>query len=287
MTDVIQYDCENLADLLDFYIDAELPAAEASGVDRHLSGCAACAQTLEARKAFRNRLRSTVRATPVPPGLAGRVYPKGRPGASAFRNAGIMALAAGVLVTISLVAYALGHLRITAASQDAYVWEVAGRVSPTMSVGLKDHVHCTVFRKFPVNPPAVSEMAAKLGADYADLLTVVEERIPAGCKVMLAHKCRYRGRQYIHIVARDSGKLVSLVIARRDRGEAFESDLRAVVSESGVPVYSTGVQRFALAGFETRDHLVYLISDLDSRKNLELMRSMTAQVSRVLLKLES
>ena len=58
------------------------------------------------------------------------------------------------------------------------------------------------------------------------------------------------------------------------------------LTESGLSVYRAGVQRFQMAAFETRDHLIYVISDLPQERNTELMRAMTPALSIYLSKLE-
>jgi len=54
-----------------------------------------------------------------------------------------------------------------------------------MKVGLGDHVHCAVFRKFPKNPPTFEEMAAKLGPEYEGLLPLVKA---GDMQIVMAHR---------------------------------------------------------------------------------------------------
>jgi hypothetical protein len=183
---------------------------------------------------------------------------------------------------LAAAAYQVGHLRNGVAAQDEYIAKISGETAPIIRVGLKDHVHCAVFRKFPANPPTIGEMAAKLGTEYADLIPVVQAQLPPGMKVVLAHKCRYKGRQYIHLAARGGDHLISLVIARRSEGEAFEGNLKAVVNGSDGALYSAGEREYAIAGFETTQHLVYLVSDLDQTRNLHMLSVMSPRVHEVI-----
>ena len=50
------------------------------------------------------------------------------------------------------------------------------------------------------------------------------------------------------------------------------------LSESGIPMYQVGVQRFEISAFEASDYLVYFISDLDKRRNTELILALAPQV---------
>jgi hypothetical protein len=47
---------------------------------------------------------------------------------------------------------------------------------------------------------------------------------------------------------------------------------------SGIPIYKSGVQRFQMAAFESRDYLVYFISDLPAQQNTEIMTAMAPAV---------
>ena len=58
-------------------------------------------------------------------------------------------------------------------------------------------------------------------------------------------------------------QLISIVIAHKQNGETFrDSTLVPVIEHGGLPIYHDDVQRFDITGFETRSHLVYLISDV-------------------------
>jgi hypothetical protein len=187
--------------------------------------------------------------------------------------------AAALALMVGTVAYQLGHLRMTAASQERYIASISEKLPGVMRVGLGDHVHCAVFRKFPANPPGAAEMAEKLGPEYAGLLPIVQERIRQDLKVVLAHTCRYHGRRFVHLALKGDGKLLSVVIARKAEGEGFaKEELAPALMESGIPMYRAGVQRFEIAGFESRDHLVYVVSDLPEGRNAEILTALGPEV---------
>src|SRR5205823_12945526 len=96
-------------------------------------------------------------------------------------------VAAAMLVSLGgVIAYQLGHLRLTTKSQESYIASVSARVAGVMRVGLGDHVHCSVFRKFPKNPPSFEEMTEKLGPDYQELLPIVKDRAPEDLRIVMA-----------------------------------------------------------------------------------------------------
>ena len=50
--------------------------------------------------------------------------------------------------------------------QKVYIQKVSARLAAVLKVGLGDHIHCSIFRKYPKDPPPVEKMEADLGASY-------------------------------------------------------------------------------------------------------------------------
>jgi hypothetical protein len=177
-----------------------------------------------------------------------------------------------VAVTALGVAYQLGHLRLSRDSQESYIAGVSTQVTALMRVGLGDHIHCSVFRKYPKTPPTTEEFVEKLGPEYSGLLAIVRNEIPEDYRMTIAHQCTYHGRKFVHLSLRDDSNMLSLVITRKSEGESFRtSDAVPALQEAGIPMYQSGVQRFQLTAFETRDYLVYFISDLGKQRNADFM----------------
>ena len=203
-----------------------------------------------------------------------------------------VALAAMLVVTVGVtaIAYQLGHLRFTTRMQEGYIASISSRVAGIMRVGLGDHVHCGVFRNYPkANEPSLQQMESDLGPDYKGLLPVVAPHVPEGYRVVLGHRCRYHGRQFVHLTMKSDLQLISIVIAHKQNGETFrDSTLVPVIEHGGLPIYHEGVQRFDITGFETRSHLVYLISDVPAAKdNRQLMIALAPDIRSYLAKLGS
>jgi hypothetical protein len=276
-------------------VDSYDPRGEPTEADRamlrHIEQCPDCAGEFALRTGVSARLKEAVRNEPIDPYLEARIRRRiaGQGGRSQLWSLRLAPVAVALLVFLgAAIAYQLGHLRLTTASQDAYIASISGKVASILRVGLGDHVHCTVFRKFPKQPPAREKMLADLGPENSPLLPLVQERIPKDYRVIMAHRCSYRGRKFVHLAMRGDSGLISLVIARRESGEAFGRDkLAPVLAQSGIPIYQGQVRRFAIAGFESRDHLVYLVSDLGEQRNLALLASLSAPVQSFLGRLES
>jgi hypothetical protein len=149
-----------------------------------------------------------------------------------------------------------------------------------MQVGLTQHVHCAVFRQYPSEQPSVAELTKALGPQYSGLVLAMQQHLPSDFRVVMAHLCQRRGRSYIHVIARHGSSLISLLLTKKTAGEAFEANLRAV--EAGTALYTSQVQRFNIAGFQTSDYLVYLVSDMDQDGTLAALTAMAPQVQTVL-----
>ena len=283
--------CGRLLENMDLYLDRELADNERQHLLRHFATCADCARELDVRSELKNRLKMAVSTEPVAVNLETRIRQalntgarRTRPGYFARIAMPVAAmLAVGVGLTIT---YQLGHLRFTVASQEAYISSISERVPWLLRVGLGDHVHCTVFRKLPANRPSFAQMAETLGPQYKDLLPVVNEQVKGDYRVVMGHRCSYHRRKFVHISMTDGSRLVSLVIAKRGEGEAFDkAELPAILAD-GIPMYRASVQRFSIAAFETREHLVYVVSDLGQDDNARMLAAMGPGIRAVLRRVE-
>lgn len=283
--------CDRVLEKMDLYIDRELADDERQRLLYHVGDCAECARELDARSGLKSRLKMAVSAEPMAVNLETRIRQalntgarRARPGYFARIAMPVAAmLAIGVGLTIT---YQLGHLRFTVASQEAYIGSISDRVPRLMRVGLGDHVHCTVFRKFPANPPTFADMSEKLGPQYKDLLPVVSEQAKGNYRVVMGHRCSYHRRKFVHIAMTNGSRLVSLVITKRGEGEAFDkSELPSLLAD-GIPMYRASVQRFSIVAFETHDHLVYVVSDLDQDENAKMLAAIGPGIRAVLRRVE-
>ena len=285
-------ECRQTVQQMDAYLDGNLTPDQTRQLSEHLGHCSPCSQEIETRKGIRERLQSAAQSIPTPPYLEARIRKhiqesrKPSPWINRLVAAAVMAVLV-IGVGFSL-AYRSGYFRLTTASKESYIASASSQVPVLMRVGLGDHIHCAVFRKYPKNPPPVEEFARLLGPDFHGLIPVVEQHVPSDYRLILAHQCRYHNRRFVHLTLTNGSRLLSLVIARKGDGESFQAqDLLPALSESGLSLYRAGVQRFQMAAFETRDRLVYVISDLPQEKNTELMRAMAPALSSYLSKLES
>jgi hypothetical protein len=183
-----------------------------------------------------------------------------------------------------VMAYQLGHLRLTVRSQESYIGTVSTQIATLMRVGLGDHIHCSIFRKYPKNPPTTQEFIEKMNSQYAGLIPIVRGQVPDSYRMMLAHQCSYHRRKFVHLSLMSDTNMLSLVITRKADGESFSTeDMLPALVQAGIPMYQSSVQRFQMTAFETRDYLVYFISDLPKQQNTQLMLALGPKVKDFLV----
>ena len=233
-----------------------------------------------------NRLRAAVKSVAVPPFLEARIRHSLRtekPGRRWLPRL-IPAAAAVAVFAGFAVAYQLGHLRLTVSSQESYIGSVSTRIATLMRVGLGDHIHCAVFRKYPKNPPTTQDFIDKMNPQYAGLIPIVRSQVPDSYRMMLAHQCSYHRRKFVHLSLMNDSNMLSLVITRKGDGESFNTeDMLPALVQAGIPMYQSSVQRFQISAFETRDYLIYFISDLPKQQNTELMLALGTKVKDFLV----
>jgi hypothetical protein len=264
-------------------------AVKGVAVPGHLAG--AIRQRLrdeEAAAGNAARLRAAVASVQVPPFLEARIRGRIRSGTSIRWVGRLAPVAAALAIAVGLtIAYQLGHLRVTVRSQESYIASVSTHIATLMRVGLGDHIHCSVFRKYPKDLPTAEQFIQKMNPQYAGLIPLVRTQVPDTYRLSLAHECRYHGRRFVHLSLMNDSNMLSLVITRKTPGESFNTeDMLPALVQAGIPMYQSSVQRFQMTAFETRDYLVYFISDLPKQQNTDLMLALGPGVKQFLTKLE-
>lgn len=285
--------CATVRQHMDSYVSHELTVEISGQVERHMEGCSACAGELKTRGRLRAAVKAAVAVQPVPPDLQVRIreHVQGRAAHARLVPAwGGWAAAVAGLVLGAGIWWTLSPEKLPSLSdrpaQRAYIQRVSAHVAAALRIGLCDHIHCSVFRKYPQNPAPAEQMEEALGPDYLGLLPVVRASVPSGYRMIMAHQCSYAGRRYVHMTLEKNGDLLSLVVTRRQPGESLES-MTAVSRPNGVPIYQSAADRYQVAGFEAGGYLAYVISDLKGNQNLAIATSLAPPVQEFLRKARS
>ena len=286
--------CARIRRYVDSYINNELLVETNHEVLRHLETCPACAAEVESSTRIKARLKSAVQGQSVPEDLQTRVRAALRDDSRtsiawtrwASAAAAVLVVAAGLWVELprwtrpALPGLADRH------GQDIFIQKVSASLSAVLKVGLGDHIHCSIFRKYPKDPPSVEEMAQRLGPAYQDLVPLVKARVPEEYRIILAHQCGYQGRRFVHLTLTNGSNLLSLVITRKQPGESMQA-LTVSDHASGVAVYQAAAQNYDVAGFETDQFLAYVVSDLGAPQNLQIAYALAPSVHQFLAAVRS
>lgn len=277
------HQCRKVLKFLDAYIDNELTVETTQETLSHLESCADCRAALDDRLRVRAGVRNAVRRETAPPQLRENVRATLRRGSMAGRY---WLAAASVLLAVGIIGF--GVLRPWSGTQPV----AKGPRTVTdnaliLTVGLNDHVHCVIEKDFAHKKLSDEQMAGLLGPDYAGLVPVIREKIGAGYEVAIGHRCKYQGREFIHFVLHKGATAFSLVLTKK-QGESFTRDPRLIALEaSGVSLYQTNLQKHEVAAFETRDHLVYIVSEMPPAENLEVAARLSIPVKEFIGKMEN
>jgi hypothetical protein len=286
--------CVRIRRYVDSYINNELLVQTNHEVLRHLEACPACAAEVESRTRIKVRLKDAVQNQSVPEGLQTRVRAALRENSRASFTwtrwasaaAAVLVVAAGLWVEVPRwTRPALPDLS-DRRGQDVFIQKVSASLSAVLKVGLGDHIHCSIFRKYPKDPPSVDEMAQKLGPAYQDLVPLVKARVPEEYRIILAHQCGYQGRRFVHLTLTNGSSLLSLVITRKQAGESMQA-LTVSDHASSVAVYQAAAQNYDVAGFETDQFLAYVVSDLGAQQNLQIAYALAPSVHQFLAAVRS
>jgi hypothetical protein len=86
---------------------------------------------------------------------------------------------------------------------------------------------------------------------------------------------------------RGDARPLSMVISLKRDGESFtKENLLPVLSDSGIPMCRSAVQRSEIVGFESGNHLVYVVSDLLAKENLAFLTALAPAITDVLNKVK-
>jgi hypothetical protein len=224
------------------------------------------------------RLKKAVESEPVPAHLEMRVRASLRTATEPTRNPWHWPIA----VTAAMAVLAVGFFALHR-QENSYIATLSKSITSTMQVGFGDHLHCTILRKQRDTPKPLAEMKTDLGPEYVGLIPAVQAHVPRNYQVLDAHRCHFQGREFVHLVMNLGDRFVSVVVAHQKPGEGFSTaHLVPALAQSGISFYQQGTGAYQIAGFESAQHLVYVISDLPQEQNRQLMIAMAGDLKRAL-----
>jgi hypothetical protein len=282
--------CAELQPQLDGYLSQELAAPVRRACEAHLARCAECATALAARQQVKQALQQAVASSAPAPAafrarlrreLAQQQQPASR---WTWRRWWLVpataALVCGVLGLGLLRWPAQPHAPVTLAP-----FNPRAANAQVLQIGLHNHLHCALGGDYSAGPPGLETMARELGPQFAQLLPVVQQHVPAGHQIVSAHQCQFAGRDYLHFVLAHEQTLLSLVLTAKN-GAAFTPEpagesLRA----SGIPIHHMRAEQLEVAGFEAAEYLAFVVSNLGETSNGQLAAQLAPAVRAFMTRL--
>jgi Putative zinc-finger len=271
--------CEKIRSYLDSYLSNELLIETNHEVLKHLEGCRDCSAELENRAQLKGLLQKAVRKHQAPPALEQRIRNdiRARRSAIAFRSPYVhwsLAAAAALLLAVG----GWGALRLFKEVNGG----LAERAMAVLRIGASDHIECAVNHEMSSRRFTFEDMSGSMGQEYIGLVPVVKERVPVGYEIVVAHKCHVNRREFVHLILKNQEKILSLVVTRKGADTFAGKNLIAALKTSGIPLYNGRAESYQVAGFESRDHLAFLVSNLGEGENLQIASSLAAPVREFL-----
>ena len=270
--------CERVRQQLDSYLSNELLVETASEVVHHLESCQACSRDLESRMRVRDALQRAVSNWPVPDSVRTGVVRRLRASQTrSFAGVGVNHWALG-LATAALVLFGLF------AAEWLNLRRGEQLIASILKLGVSDHVICAIQgHNYPevANPPG--QIREKLGARYAPLLQVVQQRLP-GFELLEGHICSIPGndRKYVHFITRGHGTILSVILTERS-GASLPRDKLLVGEDSrGLGIYQDDLSGMETAGFESGQYFAFVVSDLSQKELLQLARGLAPALNDTL-----
>jgi len=208
------------------------------------------------------RLQKAVNNEPVPrdleAGVRTRLERASRRGASGWGR---------LLSSVALLVFMVGGTQYYAVQ----------KTHDLMRIGVNDHIHCAIEGEYPRQTSKAAGIEA-LGP-YSPMLQPILDQFP-GDSLVSAHRCTVNGRSYVHMILRRNNMLISVIMTRREKADAYPRAIgMRVVQASGIPVHAGDMAGYSVAGFEAGNYLGYVVSGLPGQQN-DLLAERVAPVIR-------
>lgn len=263
--------CERVRRYLDSYMNDELLVETNHEVLRHLEVCAECRAVLDSRLKVKNLLQNAVGNTEVPADLSESIQRR-------LRSTGIRRTwTSWALAAAATVLLVLGGRELLDSAQ----------VRKILRIGLIDHVHCAIqvgTGKLTQSLAAITgaEGRGALGPDFSDLARRIQDKVGDDLPVVVGHRCTANGRQYIHLILRNSTTMMSVVVTKKGDLSYPTGHLQSVMRAAGIPVRHDRIDEFEVAGIETARYLAFVVSDLRADSNVQMASALAPTIDEVL-----
>jgi hypothetical protein len=126
-------------------------------------------------------------------------------------------------------------------------------------------------------PIPLEEAAHEFDSAYRLLLTAPPDDIPTRdgpARVTERHSCAYGAHRFGHVIMKYRGRVVSLLMTATDGRDAERDAIPHVIGQS--------VNGLSVVSVNGTDHVILLVSDLESTELAQLSRAVSVPLARTL-----
>ena len=140
------------------------------------------------------------------------------------------------------------------------------------SQAVGDHENCAIEYHLKEAPISLDKAAKTYGAYYKDLDKTVEtavktDQTSSSAQLLESHMCIYEGRRFAHIVFKQNGKVVSVLVT--------DTDLPTGSDEVMAAEYDANTNA---AGLHFGHYALFVVSDLSGKENVTLAKKIAPAV---------
>jgi hypothetical protein len=275
--------CQDVREIADSYLSDELHTEQKSRVVNHLGGCSECQRELAARRQLRSTLRASFAhadALRIRDEFADNLRVRLR--AVALRETRRPAPKLAWLAMAACLLLALGFgLRTILRQPDGEEAAVRAAMAEIGRSAAGDHANCAVKFRLLEKPIPLEEAGLKYDRAYLNLSEVVNSRLTelsGEIQLVESHSCVFNGRRFAHLVLRDHGSLVSLLVTELGTPNLGQGAKHPLSDGSQQVFACPEFEGYQVACFKTASHAIFLVSDLAEVENLAVARLLAPTV---------
>jgi len=275
--------CQDVREIADSFLNDELQTEPNYEVVNHLGRCTECQREMAARRQLRSTLRASfahAEKLQMRSEFADNLRAQLR--AVALRETKRPGPRLAWLALAACLVLALGFgLRMILRQHDGEEAALRAAMAEISRTAAGDHANCAIKFQLAEKPIPLEEAGLKYDRAYLNLTDVVNARLAelsGDIQLVESHSCVFNGRRFAHVVLRDHGSLVSLLVTDLSDPEGGNGTKQSV-SEGTQQVFPCPeLEGYHVACFNTAGHAIFLVSDLAEGENLAVARLLAPTV---------
>ncbi len=269
--------CRDFREIADTYLHDELLVETNLQVYRHMENCPDCRKEFGRRRELKQKLRLAMNSPKelvIKPHFENRLkaelreYAMRQPGWRKFFAVRLMVPVTASMVIVAAISVGLisnwNSHHIDLANQRS---EFTSSYTALLNDAAADHKDCALEKQTMWDSMSKIESAEK--TLYTEkVVKPLQKQLSGNVEYLFAHDCPYAGRIFTHIILRDDGHIVSVLIDKSGEVPAMAQNLgNSILLEK-----ANGLQ---VAGFQKADQAFFVISDLTETDNLSIARTIS------------